>query len=215
LSEHRTPSIDFLLKRVSRARDDGDVERARPEWQACITRATVRVRAAVKAFRTVNGDRIAAHDREIVVNDALDRASRRMILTLETLTEPVFIAAMWTCAEHACRDHIRKEGAREKHLAGSLDDSAYEEGDAGRFDDELFREAERRRTAGEDALAAADRLERALSQLANPRQREALQLKRLGYTYPEIADRLGESKDNAYQLVSRGLRNLRRLMMEP
>src|SRR4051812_47064532 len=92
------PSTDFLLREVARARAAGDVERARPAWEACVFRATARVRTVVGAYRTINGDPIPREDREAAVNDALERACRRMIHTLDKLNETSFMAAMAGCA---------------------------------------------------------------------------------------------------------------------
>ena len=212
MSEHRDVSIDFLLRQVARARAAGNVEPARPAWEACVFRATARVRRVVGAYRTVQGDAIPAHDREVVVNDALDRACRRMIKTLDKFNERSFMAAMAGCAENACKDYIRKLGAYEKGLHGSFDDAAYEGGGGGRYDDALYREAELRDIDDEQAFDSADRLERALGQMRSANQRRAVQMRRLGCENEEIAETLGVTVDNAYQLVSRGLRDLRGLM---
>ena len=131
MNEKRDVSIDYLLRRVAQARAAGDVEQARPEWEACVIRATVRVRAVVASYRTVNGDPIPRADRDDVVIDALDRAVRRMIHTLEKLNERSFMAAMGSCAENACKDHFRRLGSYERGLHGSLDDPG-REGTTGR-----------------------------------------------------------------------------------
>jgi RNA polymerase sigma factor (sigma-70 family) len=199
----RTPSIDFLLREVARARAAGDVERARPQWEACVFRATARVRRVVAAYRTVNGDPIPLHDREWVVNDALERACRRMIHTLDSLTEPSFLAAMAGCAENACRDQIRRIGQVERGTAHSLDDPDRPE---------PVREAERRRLDDEAAFEAAHRVASALERMASSARRRAVELREQGYEYDEIAGALDVSVDNAYQLVSRGKRDLRELM---
>jgi RNA polymerase sigma factor (sigma-70 family) len=199
----RQPSIDFLLREVRRARADGDAERARPQWEACVIRATARVRAVVASYRTINGDPIPRDDREWVVNDALERACRRMIHTLDSLTEPSFLAAMAGCAENACRDQIRRIGQVERGIAHSLDDPDRPEPVAA---------AEQRRTDDEAAFEAAHRVATALERMASASRRRAVELREQGYEYDEIADALDVSVDNAYQLVSRGKRDLRELM---
>ena len=212
MSEFRTRSIDSLLKDVAKARRAGDVERARPQWEACVIRASARVEAAVKGFRTVSGDRVAAHDRADVVNDALERACRRMIHTLDKLNELSFRAAMAACAENACRDHFRRIGAYERGLAGSLDAPAYHEGDGGRYDDQIRRDAEVQRHDDDAAFEAADRLDRAMRDLPPSNKLRALEMRRFGLEYDEIASELGTSRDNAYQLVCRAIKDLRKLM---
>lgn len=204
MSDFREVRIEFLLREVARARAAGEPEPARAEWVACVTRATARVRAVVASYRTVNGDRIPVHDRDEVVNAALDRACRRLLHNLQSFEAPVFYAAIATCAEFACRDYIRAVGARERGLHGSLDDEG--------ADVVLFREALLRDLDGAAAFEAADRLRRGLSDMRNPNQRRAIELRTLGWGNDEIADELGVSVDNAYQLVSRGLRDLRRVM---
>lgn len=212
LSHFHTRTIDSLLKDVAKARRAGDVESARPEWEACVIRAIPRVSAAVAGFRTSNGDRVASADREDVVNDALDRACRRMIHTLDGLNEASFRAAMAGCGENACRDHFRRLGRYERGLAGSLDAPAHEDGGGSRYDDELYRDAEIRRLDDDAAFEAADRLDRAMDRMAPSNRRKALAMRRLGLEYEEIADELGTSRDNAYQLVCRAIKDLRKLM---
>jgi RNA polymerase sigma factor (sigma-70 family) len=199
----REPSIDFLLREVARARATGDVERARPAWEACVFRATARVRAVVSAYRTTRGDPIPRDDREAVVNDALERACRRMIHTLDALNETSFLAAMAGCAENACRDQIRRVGQVERGTAHSLDDPDRPE---------PVREAERRRLDDEAAFEAAHRVATALERMENHDRRRAVELREQGYEYEEIAAALDVSRTNAYQLVSRGKRDLRELM---
>lgn len=203
MSDLRAPSIDFLLRRVAAARARGDVESARPEWEACVIRAAVRVRTAVASYRTSNGDPIPRDDRPIVVNDALERACRRMIHTLEKHNEVSFLAAMAGCAENACHDHIRRLGAVQRGLAHSLDDPDRPE---------PVGEAERRAADDEAAFEAAHRVASALQRMDNDKRRRAVEMHEEGYEYPEIADTLAVSVTNAYQLVSRGKRDLRDLM---
>ena len=203
MSDLRRPSIDFLLRRVAAARARGDVEAARPEWEACVVRATARVRAVVASYRTANGDPIPRDDREVVVNDALERACRRMVHTLEKLNEVSFLAAMAGCATNACHDHIRRLGAVERHHAHSLDDPDRPE---------PLREAEQRAADDEAAFEAAHRVASALERMDNGARRRAVELHEEGYPYSEIADALAVSVTNAYQLVSRGKRDLRDLM---
>ena len=197
------PSLDFLLREVARARAAGDVERARPAWEACVIRATPRVRAVVAAYRTVNGDPVPRDDREAVVNDALERACRRMIHTLEKLNETSFLAAMAGCAENACKDQIRRMGQVERGTAHSLDDPDRPEPVA---------EAQRRALDDEAAFEAAHRIATALERMDNHARRRAVELREQGYEYEEIAATLDVSRDNAYQLVSRGRRDLRELL---
>jgi RNA polymerase sigma factor (sigma-70 family) len=161
------------------------------------------VRAVVSAYRTTHGDPIPRDDREAVVNDALERACRRMIHTLEALNETSFLAAMAGCAENACRDQIRRIGQVERGTAHSLDDPDRPE---------PVREAERRRLDDEAAFEAAHRIATALERMANHARRRAVELREQGYEYEEIAAALDVSRDNAYQLVSRGKRDLRELM---
>ena len=63
-----------------------------------------------------------------------------------------------------------------------------------------------------EAFEAADRLDRGLARMRNGNRRKAVEMRRLGYENEEIADALGVSVDNAYQLVCRGLKDLRGLM---
>lgn len=212
MSDSRQVSTDYLLRRVARARAAGDVGPARPEWEICVVRATARVRAVVGAYRAPGGDRIPLADRDAVVYAALERAIRRMINTLDKFNERSFSAAMARCAERACQDYIRSVGAYERGLGGSLDEPAFEDATGGRYDQVVARLSAEQARADEDTRGAAERLEDALGRMSNPRRREAVELRCDGHATEEIADRLGVSVDNAYQLVSRGLRDLRGLM---
>ncbi len=197
------PSTDYLLRRVAAARAAGDVESVRGDWETCVIRATARVRTVVAVYRTSRGDRIGADDRDIVVNDALERACRRMIHTLDKLNETSFMAAMAGCAENACHDHIRRIGAVQRGLGHSLDDPDRPE---------PLREALERAEDDEAAFEAAHRVASALERMENDARRRAVELREEGYEYSEIAGTLGVSVGNAYQLVSRGKRDLRDLM---
>ncbi len=199
----RTPSTGFLLRRVAAARAAGEVETAAGNWETCVIRATARVRAVVGAYRTSRGDPIPPADRDFVVNDALARACRRMIHTLEKLNETSFLAAMAGCAENACHDHIRRIGAVQRGLAHSLDDPDRPE---------TLAVAERRAQDDEAVFEAAHRIASALERMANGARRRAVELREEGYEYDEIAAALEVSVGNAYQLVSRGKRDLRDLM---
>src|SRR3954454_6957437 len=194
LSEFRTRSIDSLLQDGARARRAGDAERARPQWEACVIRATARVEAAVKNFRTGSGDHVPVQDRDDVVNDALERACRRMLHTLDKLNQLSFRAAMAGCAENACRDYFRRLGAYQKGLAGSLDAPAYDDGGAGRYDQDLYRDAEIRRLDDDAAFEAADRLDRAMRGMPASNRSKALGMRRLGLEYEEIAEELDVSR---------------------
>lgn len=196
-------STDFLLRRVAAARAAGDVEAARGDWETCVIRATARVRIVVAAYRTTFGDPIPANDRDIVVNDAMERACRRMINTFEKFNETSFMAGMAGCAENACHDHIRRIGAVQRGLAGSLDDPDRPEPLAA---------ALARAEDDERAFEAAHRVASALERMENGARRRAVELREEGYEYSEIADTMSVSVANAYQLVSRGKRDLRDLM---
>ena len=196
-------STDYLLRRVAAARAAGDVGAAAREWETCVIRATARVRVTVAAYRAKHGDPIPAADRDIVVNDALERACRRMIHTLDKLNETSFMAAMAGCAENACHDHIRRIGAVRRGLGPSLDDPDRPE---------PLREALERAADDEAAFEAAHRVASALERMENGARRRAVELREEGYEYSEIAGTLGVSVGNAYQLVSRGKRDLRDLM---
>lgn len=212
LTDYSKLSIESLLRRVALARRAGDVTKARPEWEACVFRATPRIRAAVAAYKTINGDRVDPQDRGEVVNDALERACRRMIHTLDKLEERSFRAALVGCAHNACKDHFRRLGQHARGIAGSLDAPAFDDGEAGRFDTDLAREAERKLLDDEAAFEAADRLSRAMSQMKHENRRKAIELRETGLEYDEIATSLDVTVVNAYQLYSRGIKDLHGLM---
>jgi RNA polymerase sigma factor (sigma-70 family) len=212
LSEFQSFSIESLLRRVAAARRAGDVTEAQPEWEACIFRATPRVRQAVKLYRTARGDRIPAQDHDEVVYEALERACRRMSHTLETLDEQTFKAAMVGCARNACKDYFRRLGQHAKGIAGSIDQAAFDEGGTGRFDADIARASDFRLADDEAAFEAADRLNRAKSQMKHATRLRAIELREAGLEYEEVAAALDVTVPNAYQLYCRGLKDLHGLM---
>jgi RNA polymerase sigma factor (sigma-70 family) len=212
VTEYRTLSIDALLGRVALARRRGDVMQAKAEWDACVFRGTPRARAAVRAFMTKSGDRVPAHDHDSVVYEALERACRRMIHTLDSLDERAFAAAIVTCAINSCHDYFRREGQCARGIRGSLDEPAFDDGEGARFDSDIAREAELQLADDEAAFEASDCLARAMRRMRHTRRRQAVELREQGFDYDEVATALGTSVGNAQQLYSRGLKDIRGLL---
>ena len=97
--EFRKIPTETLLRRVDAARAQGDWTTARREWEACIARA--RNRVVVVVDRYVYAKRwIVEADHEDTVQDALIRAGRSLVHSLESLSEDSFFAAVVTVADN-------------------------------------------------------------------------------------------------------------------
>lgn len=202
----------LLLQRVAAARRAGDWRAARGEWEACITRAKARVEVVVDIY--VARGWIPPDDREDVVQDALGRAGRALVKNLDTLVEGTFFSAMITCAHFQCRDEARKIMRRQRHEA-SLDETfgIGDDGDeVGRFDRAFGELAEQTWRRGGEIRDADRRVEAAIDRLRDDRTKKLFTLQRLGMKDAMIAEELGVSMANLYQIRSRGLRELRGLI---
>jgi RNA polymerase sigma factor (sigma-70 family) len=133
-----------------------------------------------------------------------------------------FYAALVTCVENACRDFGRKELRHEKRKAGSLDQTYEPGGQAGPFDAALAAYDEHLRRQTDEAMEAElDRQEAeglvawAVSQIANDKYREALELTLLQQLSTDaVIQRLGINRDTLYKRRERGFKELERILRD-
>jgi RNA polymerase sigma factor (sigma-70 family) len=196
----------MLLQDVARARAAGDWTAAKPQWEACIARARARVEIVVDGYVWKKWIRQA--DRDDVVQRALLRAARRLVVTLDSLEERAFFAAVAQCADFQCRDDARKELQRRESslIPESWDDA----GDA--YGTGEVTEAELRYDREAEMNDASERVYAALDKLPNPRRKKLLTMQLLGATDAMIAEELGTTTMNVHTMRLRALKDMNGLM---
>jgi RNA polymerase sigma factor (sigma-70 family) len=202
-----------LVRLFAHARDKGDRDRAVQIWEEIVTRHFDRVIAMVSAWRYPgSGDRVQEKDRDEAVSLALWKVGKKLVDTFRGTTLPELRAAMKRAVDFACRDTLRRVAAYEKHQAGSLNEPAGEDSNASRYEDELaddggFEAFDRE----QEQRSAAERVAAALKKLPD-NMRQVLELTLDGLDVPQIAAKLNTSKDNVYQLRSRGMKKLKEVL---
>jgi RNA polymerase sigma factor (sigma-70 family) len=211
-----------LLRRYADAHEAGDRELAAELWKQLAVNNFDRVKGIVKAFRfTAAGHGLPEHEWGSAATEAWFRVIA-MGAGFRGRELGQFRAALVTCVQNACRDYARRELRHELHAAGSVDERFDPEGEAGPYDAALARHDEERRRGAEEALAADGRAREAerlvawaIAQVANDGHRAVLEptwIEKL--SAEEIAARLGISVDNVYARRSRGLRELKRILLD-
>jgi RNA polymerase sigma factor (sigma-70 family) len=211
-------SQDELLRLVVICRDK-DTRRARAAWSTLITLDMDRVRTIVATFRLRDYPTVQVVREK--VDDVAQRAYIRLLKMLGTFrgtTEGEYRAAMRTCTERECQDHLRREMKREMREGGSLDDEIKDtEGESRpRFDEQIAKMEQERiedQEACERRLELQEELREAISRLDGNRRR-VLEMTRAGCTTEEIASELNTSADNVYQYRRRGLQDVRRILKD-
>jgi RNA polymerase sigma factor (sigma-70 family) len=160
-----------------------------------------------------SGDRVQEKDRDEAISLALWKVGKKLVGTFKGTTLPELRAAMKRAVDFACRDTLRRVGAYEKHQAGSFDEPAGEDSSLSRYEEELtdeggFDEFER----NEERRSATERVAAALKKVPSQDMRRVLELTLDGLEVPQIAAKLNTSKDNVYQLRSRGLKKLKEVL---
>jgi len=205
---------DELVRLFAHARDKGDRDRAVEIWEEIVTRHFDRVVAMVSAWRYPgSGDRVQEKDRDEAVSLALWKVGKKLVGTFKGTTLPELRAAMKRAVDFACRDTLRRVGAYERHQAGSLDEAAGEDSNLSRYEEELsdeggFDEFER----NEERRSATERVAAALKKVPSEDMRRVLELTLDGLEVAQIAAQLNTSKDNVYQLRSRGMKKLKEVL---
>ena len=219
-AELRAASDEQLLALVVTGRDarQGDAwNLAMSAWRLLAARHHDRVRGSVVAFRFPGHPdvKISPDDYDDAAQECFIRAVK-MLGNFRGVSVGEFLGALRTCVTNTCMDYCRRRLARERGIAGSIeeprpgaDDDGY-----GRFDAILGDIAEQRQeehAAARDELAA---LEDGISRLDNEKMREVLRRKMAGYSSAEIANELALTVANVDQLCSRGVRKLREVMSD-
>lgn len=205
---------------ISRDGNRTQTRKAQAAWKALVARDIDRIRGIASAFRFPENAsvRVAPDDVDAVTQDAYIRLAE-IAFKGESVGE--YRALMRTCVRFECMDHCRAELAVDRQRAGSFDEEV-ETGDGdtrARYDAELA-ELERRRLAEEADFAAEverlaeqrDRLTSLIARLEDEKKRKVLEMTIEGAATKEIADALGTSDANVYQLRKRGLELVRKML---
>ena len=220
-AELRLLGEDALVTRYVRARSLGDDGVRRAVWQRLVIRSLPRIQAMARTHRFEGGARLPASQHDDAAQEAFLRAIA-MGARFKGSSVGEFRAALKTCVWNACMDWGRGELARDRWVAGSLDEP-FADGEGGtRFEQTLEGEYRRREVdrldkeeAEERAASAADLVAHAISLVKNDAYREVLEL-----TYveklsgPEIVARLGISENNMHQRRSRGTKEMERILRD-
>lgn len=192
------------------ARDAGDASAAAASWERLVVAHRDRVEIWVSVWKhPTNGQRIPRSDVEDVLQDALIRATVKLLRNFYGSSLGEFRAALKTCTERAAHDAWRRWVRHDKQAAGSIDEPLGETGDAGRYDANIAAEDPER---GIERLDAHLTISRCLPLVPNEKQRAVLQMDMDGYPDDEIAQTIGVSVDYVYKLRERATKKLKEVM---
>ena len=191
---------DESLRRFVACRDAGDAAGARQWWARLLEENFDRIRGMVDAW---GWQRLSPDEREEAFSLACVKLWRNMISTFAGTSMGEWVNATRRCVEFACAD-VQRAAARRSAAEASLDAAEAHE----------RRRAEEEQRRAEERDDARDAVAHALPRLADARQRVVVERTLDGVPAEAIAAELGVSMDNLYQLRSRGLKALGRLMRE-
>jgi hypothetical protein len=199
---------DEHLRRFVAARDAGDADAMRRWWEELVISIFDRMDGIVGV---THRGRLNEDEHEAAVSLALANFSANLIDTFNGVSMGQLVNATKRLAFYACVD-IQRRSVREGSRV-SLDDGW----DAG-TEDRAPAAWEADEARGRFAQDAHDTdmalfLEWALPQL-NDNQRRVVELTFYGAEVPEICERLAITPANAYQLRSRGLKELAKLLRQ-
>ncbi len=197
---------DEHLRRFLAARRDGDAVEMRRCWEELVISVYDRMDNIVGA---THRGRLDDDEHEQAVQRALVRFSTRLIHTFAGTSMGELVNATKTLARGICID-VQRRSARERSRRRSLD--AGWDADAGERPSSAWEadEALSRFERDEQDADAQAFLDWALPQLRESR-RAVVERTFHGAELAEICSELGLSRDNAYQLRSRGLKDLAKL----
>jgi len=211
----------FLLRRYHTAMARGDLQAAAEAWDQLAVQNFDRIKQTVKLFRFGKSSNrgIPEFDQGSAVSEAFLRV-QAMGANFRKQEMEAYYAAVVHTTQFACRDFGRKEFRHTRRTAGSIDERFDAQSEVGPFSGALAAwETARRERKAEKVLEELNQQREeslilwAIGQIKNDKHREVLKL-----TYndklntDEIAERLGISKENAYQRRSRGMRELKKIL---
>jgi hypothetical protein len=195
------------LRRFLAARERADAVEMRRWWEELVIDFKDRMDGFVALAH--NG-RLDDDEHELAVAMSMAKFSKNLVETFEGVSIGQLVNASKTLARGICIDVQRISVREHRHETRSLDagwDADTEDRPAPSWEaDEAVRRFERVQRSAE----VDDFLDWALPQVKQERRR-ALELSFAGAELPEICDELDVKRDNAYQLRSRGFKDLAKL----
>jgi RNA polymerase sigma factor (sigma-70 family) len=214
---------DEELLRLTVICRDGDrtsAKKARMAWKALVARDIDRIRGIVAAFRHPDNAsvRVPPDDIDAVTQDAYIRLAR---IAFKGESAPEYRGLMWRCVTYQCKDHCRAEMAEDMHRAGSLEEKVKsKDGDSRpKFESDVAG-LEEKRMAEEKELAdeieqlgeQRDRLTDLIAKIPDDNKRRVLEMTMEGRSTKEIGEALGTSEANVYQLRTRALKLIKKML---
>ena len=195
------------LRRFLGARDRGDAAEMRRWWHELVIDFFDRMDGLVAV---AHKGRLDDDEHEIAVQLCMVRFATKLMTTFDGTSMGQLVNACRTLASRICIDVQRTSMRRRGHEGRSLDtgwDADREHRAAPAWEaDEATRRFEQDQRGGE----VIDFLDWALPQIGADR-RSVLEMTFRGAEIPEIVAEMGITRDNAYQLRSRGLKDLTKL----
>jgi hypothetical protein len=193
------------LRRFVAARRRGDVEEMRRWWDALVEDFFDRMDGFVAL---AHKGRLDDDEHELAVALAMSRFSRRLIDSFAGASVGELVNACKTLAEGICKD-VQRSAMRQGALRGpSLDHSGDDDETSGaRWEVDIAMQRFEQEQRNHDI---AEFFAWALPQIIESR-RAVLELTLYGAELSEISAQLGITDANAYQLRSRGMRDLAKL----
>jgi RNA polymerase sigma factor (sigma-70 family) len=195
------------LRRFLAARAEGDAAAMRRWWEELVIDFNDRMDGLVYL---AHRGRLDPDEHQSAVALAMARFSLRLVETFEGVSIGELVEACKTLAVRICID-VQRASIRHREREGRSIDVGW---DADAEDRSMSRwetdEAADRFDRVQRGAEVEDFLDRALSELPAD-QRRVVELTFHGATIPEIMDELGITQANAYQLRSRGMRQLKTL----
>lgn len=221
-STHELPLLreDQLLELVvaGRAtRTGAEWELACAAWRELASRYSDLVLGWVESFEFPGhpGVRVPAGSEDDAAQEAFERAVK-MLGTFRGVALKQFEHALRTCTMNTCMDHCRRVLARERHQAGSIDETIVPDdgGERGRFDADIGRIEERREDARESAREDLGVIARAIDAMDNPDMQTVLRRTMERASSKEIAAETGLTVSNVDQLRRRGIQRLKEALQD-
>ncbi len=189
------------------ARTRGDADGMRHWWGELVIDFFDRMDGFVA---TAHKGRLDDEEHDLAVAMSMARFATNLMGTFDGVSIGQLVNACKTLASHICMDVQRASVRRNDHEGPSLDDGWNADGDDRLVPVWEADEAAWRFERGEHGAEIRDFLGWALPQLGED-QRRVLAMTFEGDPVPEIVDTLGITAANAYQLRSRGFKELARL----
>ena len=196
------------LRRFVAARQAGDAMAMRRWWEELVIDFHDRMDGLVAA---AHRGRLDADEHELAVQLALTKFSTNLVKTFEGVSMGELVNASKTLASFIAID-VQRAAARISSRETLSLDSGWDDDDAGAPSWDAA-EAWARHDRDERSAEIADFLAWAMPEIDESRRR-VLELTFEGAQVAEIMDALGISRDNAYQLRSRGFKDLAKLKQE-